>query len=244
MIFGISLPVFAYAFSFGGYAQPGMIDQRALMQAGIDIGDSFTIERWNATNVWAEFPLNDFTYWVRWDNDSAPPTDGLYFVRSSSIVGFLGFKRPMYCPPNFTYNWFAEQLPGAEPGDGSIIDDWDTDYNWTHAKIRGSKTWLGFGSETDVEAIFTIPLNSSDGTLLYPDIATAVINGSMVTLTLGRSFKIGEAPNLWAFTNWYSRLISGSESYGMPDILIWVMRFMALLTIMVGFMFVVELLPF
>lgn len=239
--FSIFFPVFGYGLTFegSGMSQSDMISENSLIEAGIDIGDSTSIQM-NGTledGGWVTFTLTDFSYYVLWDNMSAS-AHRFYITRSSTLIPSL--HRPMFTPPEYINNSIKETGNGT---DYAILDNWDSNYNWTRASIRGSDTWLGFGQETDVEMFWTIP-KYANGTDIYASLPEAMLGpNTEVVVTLGRSWRESDDVNLWVFVNWFTRLLTGVEDYGMPLILVWVLRVISMITLVVGAMVVIELIP-
>ena len=73
------------------------------------------------------------------------------------------------------------------------------------------------------------------------NITRAVMVDGNLTLTLAQDMAWAEEPNIPSFMSWYAGLVTGSESWGLPDNFAIIVRIMTLLGIFSGVFLLSEL---
>ena len=119
------------------------------------------------------------------------------------------------------FNW--QDIGGKAIRNETIIDHWDSENNWT--KIHALTGYVLF---------ITDP--SKQGNITH-----AVMVDGNLTLTLAQDMAWSEEPNVASFMSWYAGLVTGSETWGLPDNFAIIVRIMTLLGIFSGVFLLSEL---
>jgi len=181
------------------------IDIIDLYVSGIMIGE------YDEVNVTYEgglsyMTLNETELRFKWINFPLGVGDALYAQVRSQFFGF-----PMW----IDFSW--QNIKGQDfIKNETIVDWWDSDHNWT--MIHGLTGYVLF---------ITDPLKEGN-------ITRAVMEDGELTLTLCQDMAWAESPSLGSFISWYVGLVTGSETWGLPENFSIVVRIMTLLGIFSG----------
>lgn len=207
LILNIVFPVLGYTFT--AFAEETeeyeiSLDPDSIMAAGITLVDA---ESHNITyeGPWVEYVLLNLTIRSSWY------ADAIVFQKRSPIgKAFNTWLFPYYVDVKSlqTNKWSGALL------NVTIIDDWDSEYNWSRFVLA------------DGHHIFVTPYDT-DG-----NITKAVFDEGHVNVTIAKSFEEDETSfNFWNFLGWYSSLIIGDQSWGLPPIFSWFIRILAAISI-------------
>jgi len=212
LILNIVFPVLGYTFtSFSEETQSYEIslDPDALMAAGINLIDA---ESHNLTYMadWVEYELLNVTIRARFFSTFLIPP-GLAFQKQSPIgkaFNSWGFPYWLSVKSVMTNKWY-DPLENV-----TIVDDWNSEYNWSRFIIEGG------------HHAFVTPYDT-DG-----NITKAVFTDGHLNVTIAKSFEADDTTfNFWSFLGWYSSLIIGDQSWGLPSIFSWFIRILAAISI-------------
>jgi len=207
LILNIVFPVLGYTFTaFGEETQDYEIslDPDSLMAAGITLVDA---ESHNITydGPWVEYILLNLTIRSSWY------ADAIVFQKRSPIgKAFNTWLFPYYVDVKSlqTNKWSGALL------NVTIIDDWDSEYNWSRFVL------------SDGHHIFVTPYATDN------NISKAIFVDGHVNVTIAKSFEEDETSfNFWNFLGWYSSLIIGDQSWGLPPIFSWFIRILAAISV-------------
>jgi len=185
-----------------------------LYVSGIMLGehDEHNISFQTDPYPWTEFDIENSTIRFLW-RDFIFVGDS---IGSQIQAKFFGFDSWI------NFDWVG--IPGQRHiRNETIIDWWDSENNWTmiHA-------------QTGYVLFITDPLKQGN-------ITHAVLVDGNLTLTLCQNIAWAEEPNVTSFISWYFGLVTGSESFGLPDNFAIVIRIMTLLGMFAGIFLLSEL---
>lgn len=162
---------------------------------------------------WVYFEINETNIRFDWEHRLLGIGDALYAQIDSHFFGF-----PMW----IDFSW--QDIKGQDfIKNETIIDRWEPDNNWT--MIHGLTGYVLF---------ITDPLK--DG-----NITRAVQEDGEITLTLCQNIAWSESPSLTSFMSWYFGLVTGTETWGLPDNFSIIVRVMTLLGMFAGIFLLSEL---
>lgn len=207
LILNIVFPVLGYTFTAFAEATEEYeisLDPDDLMAAGINLVDG---ESHNITydGSWVEYILLNITIRSSWY------ADAIVFQKRSPIgKAFNTWLFPYFVDVKSrqTNIWSGALL------NVTIIDDWDTEYNWSRFVLA------------DGHHIFVTPYDT-DG-----NISKAVFIDGNLNVTIAKSYDEDDTSyNFWNFLGWYSSLIIGDQSWGLPSIFSWFIRILAAISV-------------
>lgn len=177
-----------------------------LMTSGILIGD------WDVHNVtfgnaaWTEFEVRNSTIRTRWDTWTLLSKSGFLFQQESEF---------------FTLQpWIDFRFQNIQGGlvirNETIIAEYNADLNNTI--IKGI---------TGFVVIFQDPLREGN-------ITKAVRETGVLTVVIAEDVAFSSEPDLNSFMSWYLGLVTGSESWGLPESFGILVRIMTMLGIFSG----------
>ena len=188
------------------------LDFIGLMQSGILIGD------WESKNVtfgnstWTQFEVRNSTIRTRWETWTLLSKTGFLFQQEAEF---------------FTLQpWTDFRWQNIEGGliirNQTIVATHNTDLNNTI--IKGI---------TGFVAIFQDP--SGEG-----NISKAVQETGIVNVVIAEDVAFASEPDLNSFMSWYLGLVTGSETWGLPDSFGILVRIMTMLGIFSGIFLLIE----
>lgn len=176
------------------------LDLDSLSSAGITFVDA---ESHNITydGPWVEYVLLNLTIRSSWYADAV-----VFQKRSPIGTAFNTWLFPYFVDiKSLQTNVWSGALRNV-----TIIDDWDTEYNWSRFVLQ------------DGHQIFVTPF-ATDG-----NITKAVFDDGHLNVTIARTFEEDESNfNFWNFIGWYTSLLIGNQSWGLPQIFGWFLRILA-----------------
>lgn len=218
-------PVFAFAFtnfgqSYETYDVSTSLDQDSLVRAGIILKEG---QSHNVTfrGTYAEYVLENVTVRITWIRQ---PVLGDYFLhRRRSFVGKV------------LNNWALTKSLGVKIGtdtlsfngldNQTVINNWNPTFNWTEYKII----------ETGLTAfVTTLPKENNN-------ISLAVNQIGNVTITLGKRISRSAEWSFTEFIDWYWSIIIGSNDWGMPIFMNFLIRVISGLTFLSAILLVKDL---
>ena len=229
LILNLIFPVLGYTFtSFGNQAEQYelAINADSLMAIGLNLvdGESHNIT-WDG--VHAEYGLLNDSIRVEWahfrQGASAIFYDGVSFFKQSTISKAFNtwFGRYTVAVKSVgTNQWFFTLR------NETIVQDFDTEYNWSRFVLE------------DGHHVFITPF-AADG-----NITKAVYTDGYLNVTLAKSFDAADTTfNFWRFVGWYTSLLVGDQSWGLPSMFSWVIRILAALSIFAAIMLARRMIP-
>lgn len=190
------------------------IDIIDLYASGIMLGeyDEHNISFQTDPYPWTEFEVGNSTMRFLW-RDFIFVGDS---IGSQIQAKFFGFDSWI------NFDW--RDIPGGRHiRNATIIEWWDSENNWTM-----------FHGLTGYVLFITDPLKQGN-------ITRAVQVDGNLTLTLAQNVAWSETPGVSSFINWYFGLVTGSESFGLPDNFAIIVRIMTLLGMFAGIFLLSEL---
>ena len=210
LLLNVLFHYFSYSFTIFGadYSDYNIaLGIEDLYMSGIMIGeyDEHNVS-WTVPMSFTTFTIVNSTMRVSWTKWGILNNNyhGLGWMKRSPFFGFdmwIDFK------------WQDIGPSGHIIRNSTIVDNWDRDHNWT--KIHNL---LGF------VLFITDPLKEGN-------ITRAVYEDGIVTCTLCEDLGWYEEPSIARFISWYTGLVTGSESWGLPEEFSIIVQIMTLLGI-------------
>lgn len=217
LVLNLVFPVLGYTFTtFGTDYQDYDVnlDPDTLMMAGITI---IGAESHNVTynGEWVYFETQNKTTRFRFMDDILGPAlfvvaDGIAIRRQSAVSTALDtwlFAHKV-AVKGLKTGKYAEAIHNA-----TIIAEWEPVYNWSMFSI------------TDGTKIFITCFSGSN-------ITKSVYEDGTLNITVGQTFAETSNFNFWQFLGWYSSLMLGQQSWGLPPVFAWVIRLFSALSIL------------
>ncbi len=164
------------------------------------------------TDVWTFFNIENSTIRLQW-RDQLIADDS---IRAQIQAKFFGF--PMWVD----FDW--------------AVQGQDFIYNETIIVLYGRE----YDNMTIIRALTGYVLFITDP-LKQGNITRAVQVDGNLTLTLAQNVAWAEEPNITSFISWYFGLVTGTESFGLPDNFAIIVRIMTLLGMFAGIFLLSEL---
>lgn len=229
-ILSIIFPTFAYTFTTFG-EEPFNFDITLgvdeLINAGIQLSDA---EAHNVTFGGApqEYTVKNTTMRVKWVDRFLLPD---YFANQqqdyiSKVLDTWAFGAE-------EMDWIMDPaagfLPSTQLTNETVIDNFDTQYNWTrYTLVQNSLT------------VFITATKPDDG-----NITKAITDTGIVTVTVASQVFDSETINFENFGKWYINVVTGSGGdWGLPSFMSWVVRIFSFLTLLSGILLAKEFVPF
>lgn len=187
------------------------IDLVDLYASGIMLGEHDEHNITFDSGTWTYFTLNESVVRFQW-RDWALVGDA---IGSQIQAPFFAWNQYI------DFNW--QDIGGKAIRNETVLDHWDSENNWT--KIHALTGYVLF---------ITDPLREGN-------ITRAVLVDGNLTLTLAQDMAWSEEPNVASFMSWYAGLVTGNETWGLPDNFAIVVRLMTILGIFSGVFLLSEL---
>ena len=215
LLISVLFHYFSYSFSVQAYDYSEYdisLSITDLYSSGIMLGGFDEQNITYKSGTWTTFTINESTIRCRWMDWALIGGDGIAFQIQAPFFGFTAWI-------DFTFvNIFQERLIR----NSTIIALWESDNNWT--KVHGKTGYVLF---------ITDPLKQGN-------ITRAVQEDGNLTLTLAEDISWADEPNLATFMSWYIGLVTGSETWGLPDSFSILVRIMTMLGIFSGIFLLIE----
>lgn len=217
LLISVLFHYFSYSFTVIAFDYPDYdisLDRDDLFASGIMLGEGDEQNITYNSGVWTEFNIENDTIRCQWKRF-------LFFGDRDGILWqiqapFFGFETWL----DFEFiNVFQGRLIRNE----TIITLWKSDKNRT--QISGKTGYILF---------ITDPLKQGN-------ITRAVMEDGNLTLTLAENMAWASSPSLTKFLSWYIGLVTGSETWGLPDSFSILVRIMTMLGIFSGIFLMSEL---
>ena len=203
LILNLVFPVLGYTFTVFGADQQAYeidLDQNALMAAGITLADAES-HNLSYPSPWVEYTLLNSTIRAKWQYNA------IAFQKRSAVGRAFNswiFPYVIDVKSIISNRWHGSIT------NSTIVSDFNTDYNWTQFILE------------DGHHIFVTPY-ADDGNM-----SKAIWDDGHVNVTIAKSFEeAGTNFNFWNFLGWYSSLLLGDQSWGLPEVFSWFIRILA-----------------
>lgn len=220
LVLNLVFPVLGYTFTTFGEDYGDFevsLDSDALMMSGIELVDAES-DNLTYNGAWAYFEVENKTTRFRFMDDIKDPSvfpiktlgDGINTQRQTAIAKVL----------NTWYSKYRIPVKGVKSGlwlkamfNSSIINEWDTQYNWSRFVLY------------DGTNIFITPFSGGN-------ITDAVYVTAKVNITVAKTIDESSTFNFWQFLGWYSSLMMGTASWGLPPVFAWVIKIFSALSVL------------
>lgn len=228
LVLNLVFPVLSYTFlSFGEQSEryETSLDPDSLMTIGINLVDAESHVLTFGAAGWEEYLLVNVSIRARWATHrrlTLPDEDGIRLEKQSAISkAFNSFLIPYTVPVKSVASneWFTDIR------NDTIVRDFNPRYNWSRFVIKD-------GHHIFITSFLT------DG-----NITKAVYDDGILNLTIAKSFDEDTTFNFWRFMGWYSSLLIGDQSWGLPSIFSWVLRILGALSVFAVVMLTRDLIP-
>lgn len=220
MLFQIIFPIFVFGFTTFNPASQDIgniditLDMDSLVSNQVFFSEAKTKELTHGSYV--QFDLNESSKKMRvsWDEYTLSSSTQFRFIKQNIVEvqtdsWFFPVKLTVeidgvtYCPDPYKFHYAKNQ---------TIINAFNTDYNWTRAEV-----W-GFG----VQVFFTAEKYSNN--------ITQAIDAGELNCTVGIPM-ILDVDDYGAFIDWYWSILTSNRDYGLPIFLKWALQIQTILTI-------------
>lgn len=228
LVLNLVFPILGYTFTtFGTQSERYelALDADSLMTIGLNLvdGESHNLT-WKGGHI--EYLLLNTSIRAEWDHfrqgASAIFYDGISFFKQSALSKafntWIG-KYTVAVKSVGSNEWFFTLR------NETIVRDFNTEYNWSRFVLE------------DGHHVFITPF-ANDG-----NITKAVYVDGNLNVTLAKSFDEDTTFNFWRFVGWYSSLLLGDQSWGLPSIFAWVLRILGALSVFAVVMLTRDLIP-
>lgn len=228
LVLNLIFPVLSYTFTaFEDVTEnyETSLNPDSLMRIGLNLVDGESHNFTFNADDWVEYLLLNTTIRAKWHESKrgllAPVIDAVEFQKQSTISkAFDSWFSP--------YTIFIKSVSSNEwyqvLRNDTIVRDFDTQYNWSRFVLE------------DGHHVFITPFED-DG-----NITKAVYEDGHLNITLAKSFEEEDTTfNFWRFIGWYSSLMLGDQSWGLPSIFGWVIRILGALSVFAVVMLTKEL---
>lgn len=215
LVLNIAFPVLGYTFTtFGAEYEEFDIslDIDSLMMSGINLADAESHNiTWNG--AWVYFEVQNKTTRLKF-------MEYTWFGGISGDGIHIHKRTPISLALNNWLSTYRVNVKGVKTGDwekaiynASIIAEWDTDYNWSRFLM------------TEGTNVFITPFSGTN-------ITKSVYEDGTLNVTIAQTFEETNDYNFWNFMSWYSSLMMGTQSWGLPPIFSWLIKIFSALSIL------------
>ena len=228
LVLNLVFPVLGYTFTTFGESTERYemeLNPDSLMEIGLNLVDAESHTLTFGAAGWEEYELINVSIRVQWARHRIVALiyqDDIRFQKQSAISKAFDIWLTPYTvevKSIATNEWF----PGLR--NETILRDFDSEFNWTRFVLK------------DGHHVFVTPF-VDDGNMTY-----ALFEGGVLNLTIAKSFDEDTTFNFWRFVGWYSSLLIGDQSYGLPSMFAWVLRILGALSVFAVVMLTRDLIP-
>ena len=228
LVLNLVFPVLGYTFtSFGVQSERYEmdLDPDSLMLIGLNLRDGESHTLVFKSGIWEYYTVINVSIRAQWDTHgllTLPDEDGIRIEKQSAISKAFNTWAFSYVVPVKSVasnEWFTDMR------NDTIVRDFDPEHNWTRFVIKD-------GHHIFVTSFLT------DG-----NITKAVYDDGILNMTIAKSFDEDATFNFWRFLGWYSSLLIGDQSWGLPSIFSWVLRILGALSVFAVVMLTRDLIP-
>lgn len=216
LLISVLFHYFSYSFTVQAYDYSDYdisLSITDLYTSGIMLGEFDEHNITYNSGIWTTFEINESTIRCQWTRFPLfNNQDGILWQIRAPFFGFPAWI-------DFT---FVNIFQGRLIRNTTIMTLWESDNNWT--KVHGKTGYVLF---------ITDPLKEGN-------ITRAVQEDGNLTLTLAEDIAWADEPNLSTFMSWYIGLVTGSETWGLPDSFSILVRIMTMLGIFSGIFLLIE----
>jgi hypothetical protein len=226
IVMNLVFPVFAYTFTTYGDEPENFeipLDVDTLNMAGITLIDAES-HNLTFTGPWVYYVDINISMRARFMNDIYFGTvrlgDGIQIQRQSGIgkaFNSWAFPYAVNIKSWGTNQWFTMV------SNASIVSEWDTTYNWSRFVL------------SDGHQVFITPEDT------HNNITRGVFQDGHLNMTIAKTFEEETHFNFWRFLGWYTSLMIGDRSWGLPQVFSWVIRILGAVSILSVIMLTKEL---
>lgn len=225
LVISMLFPIFAYTFATFTGDYPSDYDitltTEKLLNAGILLKDGEIHNITFANSTYTQFDYSNHSVRVRWYND-AIWGDRFWVVRQSVIEKLAG---TWFFPEGLNYIINGVPYATTNLDNLTIINNWDSEYNWTKVEIPDEGSLMLF--ET---------LVSDDN-----NITKAIYETGTVTVTVGS--QAGTGFTFDSFIDWYWGVLVTGNDFGMPTFMSWLIKLLSAYMVLGALLLGRELLP-
>lgn len=228
LVLNLVFPVLGYTFtSFGAQSERYelALDQDSLMIIGLNLIDAEShVLTWD-DGTWDEYTLINVSIRASWARQRIGVLnfkDGIRFEKQSALskafdLWFIPYT--VNVKSLLSNEWFIVLR------NETILRDFDTTFNWSRFVLH------------DGHHLFVTPF-AADGNMSY-----ALTDGGVLNVTIAKSFEEDTTFNFWRFVGWYSSLLIGDQSWGLPSVFGWLIRILGALSVFAVVMLTRDLIP-
>lgn len=228
LVINLVFPVLGYTFTaFGEQSEryEMSLDPNALMEIGLNLVDAESHVLNFSDGTWDLYELVNVSIRASWDTHRLVALiyeDAIRFQKQSPLsLAFDVWLTPYTVSVKSiqTNEWYPQIR------NETILRDYDTEFNWTRFVLK------------DGHHVFITPF-LTDGNMTY-----ALYEGGALNVTIAKSFDEDTTFNFWRFVGWYSSLMLGDQSFGLPSVFAWVIRILGALSVFAVVMLTRDLIP-
>ena len=228
LVLNLIFPVLGYTFTSFGETEERYeleLDADSLQAIGLNLVDA---ESHNFTFglPYINYELVNDSIRAKWDTHRLVALifeDGIRFQKQSAISKAFDIWLTPYTVSvkSIRSNEWFKTLKNE-----TIIRDFDPEFNWSRFVLQ------------DGHHVFVTPF-SADG-----NITKAVLEDGQLNVTIAKSFDRDDTTfNFWRFVGWYTALLMGDQSWGLPSVFAWVIRIIGALSIFAAIMLARRMIP-
>jgi hypothetical protein len=176
--------------------------------------------------AYQEYTVDNTTVRINWKQSVAPPDFFRHITQSylgrvldTWIAGFFHLIRPIVN---------GQVLFDTDMNNITVINNFDPEWNWTQYRLKEKQL-----------ICFITPIKGEPAS----NITRAIMETGVVTVTVGSQLIETNDLNFRNFASWYVQVVTGEIDWGLPSVMLWIIRFFSFLTILSGFLLARELLP-
>ena len=228
LMLNLVFPVLGYTFTaFGAQSERYEMDLDAdsLMTIGINLRDGESHTFVFNSGTWEYYTVINISIRAQWGTHellTLPDEDGIRLEKQSALSkAFNNWWIPYTVPVKSVASneWFTDIR------NDTIVRDFDPEFNWTRFVIK------------DGHHVFVTSF-LDDG-----NITKAVYVDGILNMTIAKSFDEDTTFNFLRFLGWYSSLLIGDQSWGLPPVFSWVIRLLGALSVFAVVMLTRDLIP-
>lgn len=228
LMLNLIFPVLGYTFTvFGEQEERYEMDlsQDSMMEIGLNLIDAESHTLTFGAAGWELYEVINVTIRAQWARHRIVALiyeDDIRFQKQSAIsLAFDIWLTPYVVSVKSLRS--NEWYPGLK--NATIIRDFDTNFNWSRFVLK------------DGHHVFITPTTN------HGNITKAIFTDQELNVTIAKSFDTDTTFNFWRFLGWYSSLLIGDQSWGLPSMFSWVIRIIGALSIFAMVMLTRDLIP-
>lgn len=228
LVLNLVFPVLGYTFTAFGETTERYeveLDADSLMEIGLNLVDAESHTLIFKDGTWDYYTLINVSIRAQWARHRIVALiyqDEIRFQKQSALsLSFDSWLIPYVVDVKSLAS--NEWYPGLR--NDTIIRDFNTEFNWSRFVL------------TDGHHVFITPTSE------HGNITLAIFGDQELNVTIAKSFNEDTTFNFWRFVGWYSSLLVGDQSWGLPSIFAWVLRILGALSVFAVVMLTRDLIP-